>query len=127
MPRHKVPTLQTWKWALAIRRHDPVRMLQLRASIQSEPMITRVLLALLGYLLLVAWAFVALRLGLALFPEFMTRPFRSAAQMLVLLGFATISLILCFGASAVGIAWLTRRYRLISDESLEYLLRKGPF
>ena len=122
-----LPTHRAWRWTLQLNIGASAGDLAaLRESIRSQPASTRIGLALLqlGVLALVSYGSV---LALRLSPALASQRLEGIA---VLTGFCVLvvgAAGLGMGAGAVLVAWVARRFQLLPEPALEYLLRRGPF
>jgi len=125
MGREALSTAQVWRWSLSLRDPDAERLSFLRCEARKDPV--RVRLALVALQCVVASSvFIPLIiLGGRLPPQGV--PFRELglAYGIGSILWIVLSIAAGFALGAILVAWVVRRYRIISEYSLEYLLRKG--
>jgi hypothetical protein len=123
MDAASLPTLQVWRWALSMRRPEAAKLRQLREQAKREPLARR-----LG--VFSVWLASSLVLFFMLFlvaaaPLEAIQNERLARCLVVPWGLCSI--LLGFAAGSIVTAWLVRRFELLSEPALEYLLRRGFF
>lgn len=125
MGREVLSTAQVWRWSLSLREPDAERMRFLRCEARKDPIHIR--LALVALQCLVACSVFAplIILGGRLPPQGVPAIELGVAYGIGFILWLVLSGAAGFALGAIAVAWVVRRYRIVSECSLEYLLRKG--
>lgn len=125
MDREVLSTAQVWRWSLSLRDPDQERLSLLRCEARKDPIHVRLALVALQCLVASSVFIPLIILGGRLPPQGVPVKELGLAYGTGSILWFVLSIAAGFALGAIVVAWVVRRYRIVSEYSLEYLLRKG--